>query len=322
MKKIWILVLSCVFLLTGCSARAREPEESAVVKALAFDKTKDGYEVAAYIAGAEEHAVVSAKGETTAEGILNLNTATERRIFLGKNQVILISSDIRNIEEILLSLYSLREMQKGAKLLIVQGKAAEVLSYRGLSRETASDIEKTVENAAENGNYPQVTLYGGVNSMASMQGCCVLPMAKMNGENLELLQCAVYRDYRILQTLSEEEALGCALLREDDSAFAVVGGDTVALREISVETFREKGENIIRVECRGRYLMGVSGTGSNTEMIEDRLEKAVLAAYGTAQKLEVNFTELYPCDISLPARAEVTVTAASNGYPLGGVKQK
>ena len=83
MKKLILLMLSAAMLLTGCSARAQELEESAVVRALAFDRGEKGCSVSAYIAGAEEGSVISAEAGTVAEAFFQLNTRTERRIFLG-----------------------------------------------------------------------------------------------------------------------------------------------------------------------------------------------------------------------------------------------
>lgn len=310
MKKL-ILLLCMILMLTGCSARGREPEQSAVVKALAFDKAKNGYELSAYIAGAEKPVVVSVTAETAGEGLIRLNTRTERKLSLEKNQVILISSEIRNVEEILKTLYTWREVRMEAKLIAVQGKAKDVLEYRGLYGETATDLEKTVENAWENANYPKVTLFGGVNSMAAEQGFCLLPMGRLSEENFVLESCCVYGDYRILQTLNEQEILGCALLRQEENVSAPAGEGAYALRELSLKHTCTQGENLISLKCTYRLLGGTE----QREELERALTEAMGAAYDLAGKLGVNFLELAPCDVSLPARFSVRAEPAANDYP-------
>ena len=157
MKRL-ILVIVFAVLLTGCSARAEELEDSAIVKALAIDRGEKGYTLSAYIAGAEEGSVISAEAESVAEAFLLLNTRTERRIFLGQLRVIAVSSDLRDTEEVLLYLYSAENVRSAAKVLIVDGAAKDVLEYQGLYREPATDIEKTIENAEKNANFSAVSL--------------------------------------------------------------------------------------------------------------------------------------------------------------------
>ena len=43
MKRLILHLIMMMLLLTGCSARAEELENSAVVKALAFDRSEKGY---------------------------------------------------------------------------------------------------------------------------------------------------------------------------------------------------------------------------------------------------------------------------------------
>ena len=308
MKRIFYLIVSGMFLLTGCSARAHELERSAVVRALAFDRAEEGYEISAYIAGAEQGSVITLSAETAAEGFFRLNTETERKIFFEKNQVILISSDIRDIEEILLAAYSSQEAQRDAKIMIVQGKAKEVLSYEGLFRETAEDIEQTLVNAWENANYPLVTLYGAVNSMAAEEGCCLLPMGKMAEENLVLERCMVYRDYRVLQSLDARQILGCALLRQAEKAVFSLGESSYAIGDISVK----KTAEAIKIRCTYRLLMGQE---KERREIETYLKETAEETCALAQKLGADFTGLH-----MEGNPSVSVCAepAANDYSMKG----
>jgi len=308
MKRILLLTLWGIFLLTGCSARAHELEHSAVVRAIAFDRAPGGYEITAYIAGAEEGSLVSLSADTAAEGLLRLNTETERKISFEKNQVILVSTEIRDLRELLTAVYSSQEAQAEAKIMMVQGKAKDVLSYEGLFRETAADIEKTLENAAENANYPLVTLYGAVNSMAAEAGCCLLPVGKMAGENLILERCTVYRHFRVLQTLNEEQILGCALLREADQAVFSLGENTYALRDLSVKKDR-KGE--ISLRCTYRLLTGRQRVGEG-ERISAYLQETLRETCALLQEIRA--------DLGQPADPEIRIKAepAANDYPWEG----
>lgn len=318
MKRLLLFLLCIGILLTGCSARAQELENSAIIKALAFDRLGQDYEITAYIAGAENQRV-TVVAESVAEGLSLLNTGTERRIFLGKNQIILISSKIREIDEILSVLYSSQEARVESKVLIMQGNAKDALYYEGLYRETSTDLEKTLENAAENSNYPEVTLYGAVNGMAAEEGCCVLPIAKMENENLILKQCAVYRKGKILQTLTEQQILGCALLCEKEHAYLSLHANSYALRNISVKNTQDSETTHIRINCTYRMLTGVSGNLSRAE-IEQELKKAVEEVCALAGKLNANFLEIYPLDFAKNIRISVSAEPASNDYPQEGLK--
>lgn len=310
-----ICLICCCMLLTGCSGASRELEDSAVIKALAFDRSDKGYEITAHVIGAEERDLLGVSAETVAGGMMQLNARTERKIFLGKNRVILISSELREIEEILLALYSSQEASMDAKVLIVQGRAKDALSYRGLYGETATDLEKTLENAAENGNFPRVTLYGCVNSMAAERGCCILPMGKLEDENFILERCVVYREGRVLQTLTELQMLGCAILRADDGVFCEVEGNSCALRGISVKNRVENGKNRMEISCKYRLLAGAS---SAREGVSALIAKSVQEAYTLAGTLRADFLELQHCDLALPLEVNIHAEPEANDYPLKG----
>ncbi len=304
MKRLILIILSAV-LLTGCSARAQELEDSAVVKALAIDRGERGYSVSAYIAGSEEGSVISAEAGSIAEAFLLLNTRTERRIFLGQLRVIAVSSELRDVEEPLLYLYSAEDVRSAAKVLIMDGKAKDVLEYQGLYREPASDIEKTIENAEKSANYPAVSLYGWVNSMASEAGSCILPVGKMQEENLILEKAVIYRHFRILQTLSAQELAGSAVLSEKDRVFLTVDGGSVVLRDICVE----KADDRISVRCQYR-------SAADRKAVEAHIAEAVRSVCETSRKVGADFPWMR--DIAGDAVISVEAIPAGNDYPLRG----
>jgi len=317
MKKLILMILSAAFLLSGCSARAAELEDSAVVRAIAIDRAEKGYSVSAYIAGAEEGSVISAEAETIAEAVFQLNTRTERRIYLGQLRVIVISSELRDVEEPLLYLYAAEDVRSAAKVLIVSGSAKETLSYKGLYRDAASDIEKTVENANENANYPAVTLYGCVNSMAAESGCCILPVGKLQEENLCVEKSAVYRDYCVLQTLTPEELAGSAVFCEKEQIYLPVDGMGMVLTDLCV---KNSGESRFEVSCKYRMVAegGESLTGTGT-LLEQKLAEVMREVYETARKVDAVLPGMYPCDFERDAEITVTAKPAYNDYPIKGV---
>lgn len=314
MKRLILLILTAGMLLTGCSARAQELEESAVVRALAFDRGEKGYCVSAYIAGAEEGAVISAEAETAAEAFFQLNTRTERRIFLGQLRVVVISAELRDIEEILLYLYSSDDVRSAAKVLSVNGKAKDVLEYRGLYRDPAADIEKTVENAEENANYPAVSLYACVNSMAAQAGCCILPMGELREENLCIEKSVIYRKYNILQTFTPEEQAGSAIFAEKERVFLAFAETGAVLSDICTE---EISAGKYSVECKYRL---VSQTSASPEELKGSLEKRIAEvmgmAYDTARRAGAILPGIDPA--AEEARFSVSAKPAGNDYSLKG----
>ena len=312
-----ILVIVFAVLLTGCSARAEELEDSAIVKALAIDRGEKGYTLSAYIAGAEEGSVISAEAESVAEAFLLLNTRTERRIFLGQLRVIAVSSDLRDTEEVLLYLYSAENVRSAAKVLIVDGAAKDVLEYQGLYREPATDIEKTIENAEKNANFSAVSLYAWVNSMASEAGCCILPVGKMEEENLILEKAMIYRHFRILQTLSAQELAGSAILAEKARVYLTVDGRSIVLNGIHIG---EALNNTVSVQCR--YRSAADPVLADTELsktIEKSIAETLHAVCGTVRKVGADFSWMR----GIAEDTEFTVTArpAGNDYPLRGGKE-
>ena len=314
MKKLILLMLSAAMLLTGCSARAQELEESAVVRALAFDRGEKGCSVSAYIAGAEEGSVISAEAGTVAEAFFQLNTRTERRIFLGQLRVAAISAEIRDIEEILLYLYSSDDVRSAAKVLSVDGTAKDILEYRGLYRDPASDIEKTVENAEENANYPAVTLYGCVNSMAADAGCCILPMGEMQEENLCIEKSIVYRKYRILQTLTPEEQAGSAIFCEKERVFLGFMDTGAVLSEIRVE---RRGAGSYAAQCKYRLISQTRASAAEQQdVLEQRIAEVMGMTYDTARRVGARLPGLEPA--AEEAHFSVSAIPAGNDYPLKG----
>ena len=312
MKRL-ILIIVFAVLLTGCSVRAEELEDSAVAKALAIDRGEKGYTVSAYIAGAEEGSVISAEAESIAEAFLLLNTRTERRIFLGQLRVIAVSSDLRDAEEVLLYLYSAEDVRSAAKVLTVDGMAKDVLEYRGLYRDPASDIEKTIENAEKNANFSAVSLYAWVNSMASEAGCCILPVAKMEEENLILEKAVIYRKFRILQTLSAQELAGCMILAEKDRVFLAVDGRSIVLNGIHIGDVQKGSAS---VQCR--YRTAAEGIPAD-EIVEKSIAEEVSKVCRILHKVGAEFP--WMCGITEDTDFTVTARPAGNDYPLRGGKE-
>ena len=152
--------------------------------------------------------------------------------------------------------------------------------------------------------------------MAAEQGFCLIPMGKLTEEKFALEGCCVYGDYRILQTLNEQEILGCALLRQAENAYLSVGEGAYALREISVKQKYRQGENLISLKCTYRLL----GGKDEKNALHREITEAMKAAYDLAGKLGANFLELHPCDPALPARFSVSAEPAANDYPQEGEK--
>jgi len=103
-RHVWlVVVLLCLFVLTGCWSR-KELSEYAVISGIFIDKQKDEYKVSLQVVNTKEvtskdggkapYTIFTEKGKTISEAIQCVSKISPRQIYLGHFRILIISEKL------------------------------------------------------------------------------------------------------------------------------------------------------------------------------------------------------------------------------------
>jgi spore germination protein KC len=229
-----IIVILCVFLLTGCWDR-KELSQLGIVAALAIDKDPDTGEfifTSQLLKPAAESTqapspdkpflLVSTTGQTIFEAIRKTNQVVDRRGFYAHNKVIIISEELaeEGLLQILDSFQRGKEIRGYVWICIAKNiKASEVLELEmkdmGVSRIPANYLNSLLENTTDHLNsisinmlnYYKDVLGEGIDPVVGV----LLIKDKENlsqGKTVKLSGGAVFKKDKLVGFLNEKETRG------------------------------------------------------------------------------------------------------------------
>lgn len=237
----FFLLLLTVLLLTGCWNK-RELNELAIVTAVGVDKTDEFIELSIQIVNPSQIATKNstsfqvpvvtyhAKGKTLFEAIRKLTTQTPRKPYYAHTQVIIIGEEMAEYGmNSILDLFQRDPEGRSDFNIIVahESTAQDILSIlTPLEDIPASNLLKSLKDSEDAlGTTESVILDDLINSLGSIDHSAVLPSIQIHGDadagksssniekmdspaNLQYGGLAVFKNYKLIGFLSEEESRG------------------------------------------------------------------------------------------------------------------
>lgn len=303
-KKRWVVLCAWVLVMTGCWDRT-EIEDIGIVTGIAIDQPekkdkqgKDSKKIdlthnivipqasAGKSAGSKKaYANVTTKTESVFEGIRQVSTVTGNSPSYEYLKVLAISEEIarsHNLQELLNFFLRNTEARRTVKVVIVQGKAKDVLDKHPIiENNPAVNLSDIVENTKKVIQItPEVTL-GDVSKQLTSKRSLVIPEVTVVKDKAQMSGAAVIKgkSAKMIGKLTPEEVGGLNLLRGEVKN-GVVKGKTAKGKFIVFEVDRIQHQIQSEVEKEQvRFTLRINVKGKLREdnvMAEDDFDEKVL----------------------------------------------
>ena len=228
------LLLMVTSLLTGCWDR-RELEERTSVLAIALDLIEENgeerYKMTVQIpipikiagssgqgGGGNDHAVkvMSATGKTVMDATKNLQLRLNQQIFVGHTRVLAVSEKLarRGLEDIMDVFRRDPLIRRLMWPIVVKGKAASLLEIQTeLAQIPVVFLLEQIENGNRMGTIPDQTLGDYFNDTSSEAAQPFLNYVETSRDELKWMGVAVFRDHKMVGTLTPVETWSVMQLR-------------------------------------------------------------------------------------------------------------
>ncbi|BAU28329.1 spore germination protein [Aneurinibacillus soli] len=303
-EKRWAVLFVWILVITGCWDRT-EIEDIGIVTGIAIDQPekmdkqgKDNKKIdlthnivipqaaAGKSAGSKKaYANVTTKTESVFEGIRQVSTVTGNSPSYEYLKVLAISEDIaraHNLQELLNFFLRNTEARRTVKVVIVQGKAKDVLDKHPIiENNPAVNLSDIVENSKKVIQVtPEVTL-GDVSKRLTSQRSLVIPRVMVVKDKAQMSGAAVIKgkNAKMIGTLTPEEVGGLSLLRGEvkngivkgktaKGKFLVFEVDRIQ-HQIQSEVEKEQVHFTLRINVKGKLR-------EDNVMAEDDFDEKVL----------------------------------------------
>lgn len=287
MKKLVLLPALCLLCLFGGCATTLE--DTAVIKAMAFDVAGDQIELTACVLnaeGQEAYEAVSVKEDTMAGALTALSRSMERRPFLGQNDVLIFSKAFceRGIGDVVEYLFYNKEASGGELVCMVKGEAKEAFSYTE-QMEKALDISRNLENAEQYGGMVSTTLHDVENATRGIANSCVVPVAEISEEQFAVMGAAVLKGFQLDCLLSDMETMGTRLVYAEDGTYTLPLGEYgVQVKDVHTKITQE--DRVFHTVIYCTYSVQADNGRDMREEIEAYMEQCVRSAFIKARQAD------------------------------------
>ncbi len=195
-------------------------------------------------------------GKTLLDALKNAEAKDGNQIFYGQSKLFLIgkSAAQNGMKEILEFMNSNYQLSQNASVLLCEENAEDILHTQLFVGIVPSISIKRIRGC---GKAPFVTVIDLLRTCYNLGGNACLPLVRQDGKNsIQIGGCTVFRDYRPILTLTEEETQGLIWLDGDiqDAALLTQLGD----QRVSVNIISEKTRLSVEKSAQDELILRVS----------------------------------------------------------------
>lgn len=283
-----LLIVMLPLCLTGCM-NAAELKERTIIKMVGVDMDGEEYLLtmlqfspqaqSGEKTSESQSLVIQTKGRSISEAVDQVSHYNGNKVFFGNSSFLVVGEKAaeQGLEGVLNFFNSNHEVSPELYVVMAQGQAEEVIRAQSGEGSTPTQLKSMVQQGQKNGLLGRPTLKDVMNRLQSDRAEPYLPLIEtVSSENeekkLKISGMAVFRDGKLKDTLSVEEAKG-VLWATDELARAIITvdfGEDKASRA-SVELDNSKTKAKVRLE-RGKPVLDLSiqSEGSVHEVSFDR----------------------------------------------------
>ncbi len=315
MKKIKclsiVLLLFCMLILNGCW-NYRELDALSMVAGFAVDKGTAGHkyhitiEILDLTKNQTGSKLLETEGDTVFDGIRNVISESQKKLFFSDCKVIVISQDVAKEGVSQVFDWITRDAEPRITVTPVISKAktaAELLRQKPVTDQLISmEISKTLaQNATTLSQEPNVKIYEANNILATEGVSLILPAAKVekaqDGENMELDGCAIFRKDKFLGFLDRYETNSLLCIKNQMKGGLILTSPDSSESKVALEVFESKtkvtpeikGDSVtMHIDVKVKAALGEDNTDKNY-LTPDGIKKVEKSAGKT---LETNLTNV------------------------------
>ena len=280
--RLFIAAFAAVFVCALCGCSAGSLENTAVIKAAAFDAAKDGgFTMTACVLnpeGEKPYITISADAGSMTEAVSRLASTTERKPFFSQCEVLIFSEELAKMgtAEITDWFYTSAEGNRSALVCVLKGRASDAFLYtEGLFKDPAVDISRTLKNAEESGGQVVITLSDAKLSKDSVGKSCLVPVCSVTGpeeeKSFRVSGAGVLREGALSGELTHEELLGakCMLSIARGSSFTLVNGEKFGIVISRASSVLSAKNGKIECETEVAFQINEGAYGADTQIGDD-----------------------------------------------------
>ncbi|MBQ4062230.1 MAG: hypothetical protein IJD14_05180 [Christensenellaceae bacterium] len=290
MKKLLIILLPIIFIASGCSAKSLE--NTAAVKAVAFDSAGENIRMTALVIDADEEkpfVTVSVEEKNMSALTVRLNDYMEKEPFFTQCEAALFSADLlkKGAGE-LIEWLALSPLSNNSVLLAaMRGDADEAFSYtEGLFKDPAVDISRMMKNSWKYGSGICITAKEAHSALKSISNTTLIPIFDISGEedkrSLFADGAGILKNGMFTKELTKDELFGVKIVASQNGAAL---GTNLPVKINRVKTKTKADGFYISYDIRAFYeLSDKDGYDYPVKEMEEYIEKCVLKAALCAKK--------------------------------------
>lgn len=261
---LFLLSTSVLLSFTSC-IKHYELKEIAIVQAIGIDYEEELFHLTLQIyspqgpggttaidTGKNNSTIIKSEGRTLAEAIEKASTTQGNNIFTGHNRVLILGHSFaqNGIRQVFSYFNRSALTRQNVQVLLAEKTAEEIVSTDLIQGILAAEtIEKMVKNANKNGLIYETPYYRLSKNMNLYGGCEAIPIISIShaeeasaqkkdaeesesdsssiqeAGKLQVAHTGLFRDYRLIDTLEEEESRGLLLLSGELKECTLIADD-------------------------------------------------------------------------------------------------
>lgn len=289
MKKLSVMMILCMLILTGCWDNVELDDRDFVI-GMAIDKVNERYVVSLALPKLSDDgegnkqggSIKSASGKTIAEALKNVEGYTSGRLYYGHTKICIIGESVLKETNGLRSVMDVLERNNeiSRKLMMLSGKIGGDILSEDYENETIIDfVEDFYKNNIGGVGITFRQDYGGLLNDLLINGNSVIPKIYMEDKQPRMSGAVVIKDYISIGDLNGEEDRGLLWLLDKN-----IGGDVVAKigdNNVSMEVDNKKvsidmidGTANINIAVNGQiaeYILGEDIISDKEELLDLQL---------------------------------------------------